>query len=142
MILHVRDEYDTVLETVLKTEFLTLLSEKYTHLTRTTLSFTFNRRSVFDSCVVSLYISCSSKCSCCVIYSLFYLFIYLFIYLFCSLQFSVKKEGFGGGGTRNLTFHQGNSDFAMLKSSGKTLNVSIGPGLPSNTREYQTPDFL
>ena len=46
MIMHVREEYDTVLESVLKTEFLTLLSEKYNHLTRTTLSFTFSRRSV------------------------------------------------------------------------------------------------
>ncbi len=44
LILHVRDEYDTVLETVLKTEFLTLLSEKYMALTRSQLSFTFNRR--------------------------------------------------------------------------------------------------
>lgn len=42
--LHVRDEYDTVMETVLKTEFLTLLSEKYTTLTKSTLSFTFKRR--------------------------------------------------------------------------------------------------
>jgi len=88
MVLHVRDEYDTVIESVLKTEFLTLLS--------------------------------------------------FCVYLFCSLQFTVKKEGFGGGGTRNLNFHQGNADFAMLKSSGKTLNISIGPGLPSSTREYWT----
>jgi len=43
VVLHVRDEYDTVIETVLKTEFLTLLSEKYNTLTRSTLSFTFNR---------------------------------------------------------------------------------------------------
>ncbi len=48
MILHVREEYDTVLETVLKTEFLTLLSEKYNHLTRTSLSFTFNKRCVCE----------------------------------------------------------------------------------------------
>lgn len=44
VVLHVRDEYDTVLETVLKTEFLTLLSEKYTTLTQSKLSFTFNRQ--------------------------------------------------------------------------------------------------
>ena len=44
MVLHVRDEYDTVMETVLKTEFLTLLSEKFTTLTKATLPFTFNRR--------------------------------------------------------------------------------------------------
>ena len=44
VVLHVRGEYDTVMESVLKTEFLTLLSEKYTALTQSKLSFTFNRR--------------------------------------------------------------------------------------------------
>lgn len=44
VVLHVRGEYDTVFETVLKTEFLTLLSEKYTALTQSRLTFTFNRR--------------------------------------------------------------------------------------------------
>ncbi len=52
-----------------------------------------------------------------------------------SLQFLVKKEGFGGGGTRNLHFHQGQTEYAMLKASGKTLNISIAPGLPSSTRK-------
>ena len=58
-----------------------------------------------------------------------------FICLYFSLQFRVKKEGFGGGGSRMLQFHQGQADFAVLKSSGKTLNISIGPGLPSSTSE-------
>ena len=53
----------------------------------------------------------------------------------CSLQFLVKKEGFGGGGSRMLQFHQGQGDCSLLKPSGKTLNVTIGPGLPSNTSE-------
>ena len=44
VVLHVRGEYDTVIETVLKTEFLTLLSEKYTTMTRANLQFSFNRR--------------------------------------------------------------------------------------------------
>ena len=44
VVLHVKGEYDTVIETVLKTEFLTLLSEKYTTLTTTNLQFSFNRR--------------------------------------------------------------------------------------------------
>jgi len=47
----------------------------------------------------------------------------------------VKKEGFGGGGTRYLQFHQTQGDVAVLKPSGKTLHVSIGPGLPNNTRK-------
>ncbi len=44
VVMHVRDEYDTVMESVLKTEFLTLLSEKYTTLTRGTLPVNFGRR--------------------------------------------------------------------------------------------------
>ena len=50
-----------------------------------------------------------------------------------SLQFLVKKEGFGGGGSRMLQFHQGQGDHALLKASGRTLNITIGPGLPSST---------
>ena len=49
VVVHVRDEYDSVLESVLKTEFLTLLSEKYTTLTRSTLTVHFGRRSVMRS---------------------------------------------------------------------------------------------
>ncbi len=49
----------------------------------------------------------------------------------------MKKEGFGGGGSRMLQFHQAQAgDFAVLKSSGRTLNVTIGSGLPSNTSKY------
>ena len=47
----------------------------------------------------------------------------------------MKKEGFGGGGSRMLQFTQGHSEVTFLKPSGKTLNVSIGPGLPSSTSE-------
>ena len=56
----------------------------------------------------------------------------------CSLQFLVKKEGFGGGGSRMLQFHQGQGDVTLLKPSGKTLHVTIGPGLPSSTSEYDS----
>lgn len=45
----------------------------------------------------------------------------------------MKKEGWGGGGTRTISFSSGNSDFAVLKPSGKSLNVSISPGLPKDT---------
>ena len=44
VVLHVRGEYDTVIETVLKTEFLTLLSEKYITMASANLQFSFNRR--------------------------------------------------------------------------------------------------
>ena len=50
-----------------------------------------------------------------------------------SIQFLVKKEGFGGGGSRMVQFHQGQGDVTLLKPSGRTLNVTIGPGLPSST---------
>ena len=53
----------------------------------------------------------------------------------CSIQFLVKKEGFGGGGSRMLQFHQGQGDVTRLKASGRTLNITIGPGLPSSTSE-------
>lgn len=53
------------------------------------------------------------------------------------LQFRVKKEGWGGGGTRNVTFVRGQGDVAALKAGGKTLTVSIGDGLPRNASECQ-----
>ncbi len=43
-VIHVKDDFDSVLESVLKTEFLTLLSEKYKTLTNHHLSFVFNKR--------------------------------------------------------------------------------------------------
>jgi myosin-1 len=54
-----------------------------------------------------------------------------------SLDFKVKKEGWGGGGTRQVKFvSAGTSDKALLKPSGKVLTVVIGPGLPSNSSEF------
>lgn len=53
------------------------------------------------------------------------------------LQFRVKKEGWGGGGTRNVTFVRGQGDVAALKAGGKTLTVTIGDGLPRNASECQ-----
>ena len=50
-----------------------------------------------------------------------------------SLTFTVKKEGFGGGGTRTIQFNQTHGNVAVLKPSGRTLNVSIGAGLPNTT---------
>lgn len=53
----------------------------------------------------------------------------------CSITVTVKKEGWGGGGTRTLSFSPGDADFPMLKPAGKTLNISIGQGLPKDTSE-------
>ena len=54
----------------------------------------------------------------------------------CSLEFDVKKEGWGGGGTRMIKFVRGNGDIPVLKPSGKTLTVSIGSGLPKDSSKY------
>lgn len=94
MVLHVKDEYDTVVQTVFKTEFITLLCEKYHKTTQQTLRVDFG----------------------------------------ASLNFTVKKEGFGGGGSRGIKFIKGHvGNFPVTKPSGKTLLVTIGEGLPSNT---------
>ena len=54
-----------------------------------------------------------------------------------SLQFPVKKEGWGGGGMRQIKFVSGQGDVTINKSSGKTMTVTIGPGLPSSSRMYK-----
>ena len=52
----------------------------------------------------------------------------------------MKKEGWGGGGNRVLKFTQGSGDVMTVKGSGKTLGVSIGPGLPKSTSEFILTD--
>ncbi|XP_076639673.1 unconventional myosin-Ie isoform X1 [Colletes latitarsis] len=52
-----------------------------------------------------------------------------------NLEFKVKKEGWGGGGIRQVILAQIDyGDKEILKPSGKILNVWIGPGLPSITK--------
>ena len=50
----------------------------------------------------------------------------------------VKKEGWGGGGTRVIQFERGMGDLAVTKASGKTLTVTIGAGLDKTSREFST----
>ncbi|NXU76540.1 MYO1F protein, partial [Oreotrochilus melanogaster] len=92
-ILHENDA-DNFLESIFKTELISLLCKRYEELTRTKLRLCFKD----------------------------------------TLQFRVKKEGWGGGGTRNVTFIRGQGDVATLKAGGKTLTVSIGDGLPRNAK--------
>ena len=57
----------------------------------------------------------------------------------CSLEFKVKKGGWGpfsSAGSRQIQFQVGQGDEAVLKLSGKVLQVSIGPGLPKNSRKF------
>ncbi|XP_063220851.1 unconventional myosin-Ie-like [Bacillus rossius redtenbacheri] len=52
-----------------------------------------------------------------------------------SVDFRVKKLGWAGGGSRQVKFLPGpDGELATLKSSGKTLTVAVGPGLPSNSK--------
>lgn len=52
------------------------------------------------------------------------------------LEFKVKKGGWGpfsSSGSRQIQFQLAQGDEATLKSSGKVLQVSIGPGLPKSS---------
>lgn len=53
-----------------------------------------------------------------------------------SFTIILKKSRFGGG-TRNVMFSQepGIGDATKTTSKGKTLHVSVGPGLPNTTRK-------
>uniref|UniRef100_A0A8C3N1Z9 Uncharacterized protein n=1 Tax=Geospiza parvula TaxID=87175 RepID=A0A8C3N1Z9_GEOPR len=92
-ILHENDA-DNFLESIFKTELISLLCKRFEELTRSKLPLSFKD----------------------------------------TVQFRVKKEGWGGGGTRNVTFVRGQGDVAALKAGGKTLTVSIGDGLPRNAK--------
>ncbi|XP_074150736.1 unconventional myosin-Ie isoform X1 [Sminthopsis crassicaudata] len=95
-ILH-EQEYDSLLESVFKTEFLSLLAKRYEEKTQKQLPLKFSN----------------------------------------TLELKLKKENWGpwsAGGSRQVQFHQGSGDLAILKPSNKVLQVSIGPGLPKNSR--------
>uniref|UniRef100_A0A672M698 Osteoclast-stimulating factor 1 n=1 Tax=Sinocyclocheilus grahami TaxID=75366 RepID=A0A672M698_SINGR len=94
-ILH-ENEYDSLLESTFKTEFLSLLCKRYEEQTRSKLSLSFSDR----------------------------------------LEFRVKKEGWGGGGTRMVVFQRGQTDAAVIKPGGKTLTISIGDGLPKTSTQF------
>ncbi|XP_011162466.1 unconventional myosin-Ie isoform X1 [Solenopsis invicta] len=95
IIIHVKEDYASLLELVFKTEFLSVLSKKYLEDIGHPLNIRFSN----------------------------------------DLEFKVKKEGWGGGGTRHVKFIQTDyGDKEILKMSGKMLSVSIGPGLPSTSK--------
>uniref|UniRef100_A0A8C1XK87 Osteoclast-stimulating factor 1 n=1 Tax=Cyprinus carpio TaxID=7962 RepID=A0A8C1XK87_CYPCA len=96
MILH-EQEYDSLLECVFKTEFISLLARRYEERTQKKLPLKFST----------------------------------------TLEMKLKKEGWGpwnAGGSRQVQFIQGQGDVAVLRPSNKMLQVSIGPGLPKNSR--------
>ncbi|XP_039606317.1 myosin IEb [Polypterus senegalus] len=90
-------QYDSVLESTFKTEFLSLLYKRYEEKCKRRLSLKFNNL----------------------------------------LEFKVKKEGWGpwaAAGSRQIQFQMGIGEQAILKPTGKLLNVTIGQGLPKNSR--------
>uniref|UniRef100_A0A674KID9 Myosin IE n=1 Tax=Terrapene triunguis TaxID=2587831 RepID=A0A674KID9_9SAUR len=102
-ILH-EQEYDSLLESVFKTEFLSLLSKRYEEKTQRKLPLKFSN----------------------------------------TLEVKLKKENWGpwsAGGSRQVQFMQGQGDLAILKPSNKVLQVSIGPGLPKNSRNLLSPQL-
>ncbi|XP_074510443.1 myosin IEb [Sebastes fasciatus] len=91
------EEYDSVLQSVFKTEFLSLLVKRYQEKTEKKLPLKFNNL----------------------------------------LEFKVKKGGWGpfsSSGSRQIQFQAGQGDEAVLKPSGKVLQVAVGQGLPKNSR--------
>ncbi|CAL1534478.1 unnamed protein product [Lymnaea stagnalis] len=56
-----------------------------------------------------------------------------------TLEFQVKKEGWGGGGSRQVRFVRGGNEVAQVKASGKVLTVTIGSGLPKDSRPGKKP---
>ncbi|KAK1342402.1 hypothetical protein QTO34_015167 [Cnephaeus nilssonii] len=85
---------DSFLESIFKTEFVSLLCKRFEEATRRPLPLTFSD----------------------------------------TLQFRVKKEGWGGGGTRSVTFSRGSGDVAVLKASSRALTVTVGDGLPKSSK--------
>ncbi|XP_020512052.1 unconventional myosin-If [Labrus bergylta] len=87
-------QYDSLLESNFKTEFLSLLSKRYEEVTKRKLTISFTDR----------------------------------------LEFRVKKEGWGGGGSRVVVVQRGQGDLPQLKPAGKTLTITVGDGLPKSSK--------
>uniref|UniRef100_A0A8D3BYS6 Osteoclast-stimulating factor 1 n=1 Tax=Scophthalmus maximus TaxID=52904 RepID=A0A8D3BYS6_SCOMX len=54
-----------------------------------------------------------------------------------SSSFRVKKEGWGGGGSRMVIFQRGQGELSQLKPGGKTLTITIGDGLPKSSSKIK-----
>lgn len=93
LVLH-EPEYDSLLESIFKTELLSLLCKRTEELTHQKLKLNFSD----------------------------------------TIQFKIKKEGWGGGGSRNIVFSRGQGELVTMKPAGKALTITIGDGLPKNSK--------
>lgn len=99
VVIHVKDNYDSLLEVMFKTEFASCLSKKYHAKMGRNVNFKFSN----------------------------------------NVDVRIKKEGWGGGGIRQISFVLDTSNqtvLEVLKSSGKKLVVSVPPGLPNTSSEF------
>ncbi|KAG8190757.1 hypothetical protein JTE90_024884 [Oedothorax gibbosus] len=94
LVIHVKNDYGSLLEITFKTEFLTLLSKKFQERANRVLNIQFSDL----------------------------------------LEFKVKKEGFGGGGTKQVKVTNGQDERPSCKIAGKVMTVCIAPGLPKESR--------
>lgn len=122
-VLH-ESQYDSLLESTFKTEFLSLLSKRYEEVVKRKLTISFNDRSENLHTTGTWCVPC------------FFLRRGPLWHTHCPpprLEFRVKKEGWGGGSSRLVVFQRGQGDLAQLKPGGKTLSITIGDGLPKNS---------
>lgn len=113
-------QYDSLLESTFKTEFLSLLSKRYEEVLKRKLEISFSDRQDKNP-------THSHQCND------FSRVAALTLVFPSRLEFRVKKEGWGGGGSRVVAFQRGQGDLAQLKPGGKSLNITIGDGLPKNS---------
>lgn len=106
-VIRVREDFPSLLESVFKTEFLTVFSEKYLAATGHPVNISFSDQ----------------------------------------ITYTAKKDknkikawvGSMMGDERVLSFVSGSEDFPVLSVKGKTMSISIAPGLPRDTRPGNAP---
>ncbi|KAJ3223556.1 Unconventional myosin-Ie [Clydaea vesicula] len=109
-ILHIPSEYDNVLESIFKTEFITVFSEKYREETGRTLNLEFNDKYCIK--LIPLINILSNY----------------------SLKYSVKKTTFQSGGIHQIKFLTDQSVKFPLIKPGKVTEIRVSPGLPKDSK--------
>lgn len=103
VVIQVKENYDSLLEVMFKTEFLSCISKQYQAKMSRALNIKFGN----------------------------------------SIEIQIKKDRWLGGGVRIVNFVMDNNlSQEVLKSSGKTLTVSVPVGLPNTTSEFFSARLL